>query len=480
MAKGITPSIIILLVLIFVGVIGTSTYVIMKRTTPITTTTTTIPITTTTTTQPNFKVNIEPRENPKTFAPSIPIKVELSLSDFVDKPYGENETRPPPNTSTVKIANLTATITVDPAYGDAPNTTLKVTLPEGIGLFDGNLTWNGDVKANSPTNIINTIRVNYWGNWVIKATAGFLIGGGWYGDTDNIYVSVCPKEIVASYAPPKNNWISQLSIPISQNDENIYADLFVDSTPENNTVRLTFRVISAKSLGPSKIQIYLPQVGLKLIDGTLTWEGLLEELGKGEPAEKIINASSYEIKQIFEGITPMPPNVTNETKIFFASINATVQPTSSGEGTIFGYVEAQPNGTLIRKVVVVHISALSCGDYYHITSYKPCKTHSECVCLSPTDLVDACGRLVDSWQCVEEKCLLIPAGAAFYCDKNIGCAKCQPNNPCVREDIQYWAALNLACCKPLGIYQCDNEWLKNITCECVPIGSLGYSLCLKK
>jgi hypothetical protein len=53
----------------------------------------------------------------------------------------------------------------------APNTTLTVTLYDGIELVNGDLTWLGDLSVDQPVTIDTTIRVIKEGEWPINIYA---------------------------------------------------------------------------------------------------------------------------------------------------------------------------------------------------------------------------------------------------------------------------------------------------------------------
>ena len=52
---------------------------------------------------------------------------------------------------------------------DAPNTTIKIFLPEGIRLIKGNLVWNGDIKKNEKIEHQISVKVIKEGEWQIRA-----------------------------------------------------------------------------------------------------------------------------------------------------------------------------------------------------------------------------------------------------------------------------------------------------------------------
>lgn len=80
----------------------------------------------------------------------LPIKIELSLS---------------------KIPNIGETVEIYATISsvrDIENTSARITLPSGIQFVSGNLTWEGDVIADTPIVFTAKIKVLEDGNWIIK------------------------------------------------------------------------------------------------------------------------------------------------------------------------------------------------------------------------------------------------------------------------------------------------------------------------
>ena len=64
---------------------------------------------------------------------------------------------------------VTLTVEVE-STKDEPNVEVAISLPEGIQLIEGDLTWHETLKANQPANHQVTICTLYDGNWRIFAT----------------------------------------------------------------------------------------------------------------------------------------------------------------------------------------------------------------------------------------------------------------------------------------------------------------------
>jgi hypothetical protein len=106
-------------------------------------------------------------------SPSSPIKVELSISKLpiLNEPV-----------------DLTCNVT---ARSDAPNSTAQIKLPKGASLINGNLEWQGDLKADIPVSFSAQIVFKETGHQTIEATATHVIDdkNGW-GDLDSIYLDI--------------------------------------------------------------------------------------------------------------------------------------------------------------------------------------------------------------------------------------------------------------------------------------------------
>jgi len=82
-----------------------------------------------------------------------PVVLNITVSDFTE-PEGLNSE-----------ANLTASVT---AKEDILNATVRVWLSEGIKLIDGNLTWSGDLIANTSVDLNVRIMVVELGQWHVS------------------------------------------------------------------------------------------------------------------------------------------------------------------------------------------------------------------------------------------------------------------------------------------------------------------------
>lgn len=91
-----------------------------------------------------------------------------------------------------KVLTLTSSISPEPIVGrivnyhvemsstgtPVPNVTLTITLPSGIELIQGDLSWHGDLAKDEKIIRDLTIRVTTPGEWIVKADAGTNMGPG--------------------------------------------------------------------------------------------------------------------------------------------------------------------------------------------------------------------------------------------------------------------------------------------------------------
>jgi len=119
----------------------------------------------------------------------IPLTVTPSnLTGFIedsDIPVHLNLTFSPPllgETSDLEVA-------VSSAF-DADNFTIGVLLPSGLIAASGDLTWKGELGANSTHMLLVTVRALSAGNWTIRAKAGYFVVGGWFGDIAEVTVAI--------------------------------------------------------------------------------------------------------------------------------------------------------------------------------------------------------------------------------------------------------------------------------------------------
>ena len=120
----------------------------------------------------NWSMGLFQHKQQDVSVPSVPISVRLYLS------YAPWLNR---------VAELTCSVTV---IFQASNLSVEITLPEGIALVSGDLSWSGSLPEKGKTDLKALIKAVKVGNWTIEAKAGYPIGGGWYSNIARIYLSV--------------------------------------------------------------------------------------------------------------------------------------------------------------------------------------------------------------------------------------------------------------------------------------------------
>lgn len=107
------------------------------------------------------------------FAPSSPIKVELSISKL---PILNEQ------------VEITCKVT---SRCDAPDSTAQIKFSKGALLIDGLQEWQGDLMANIPVSFSSQVVFKEAGHQIIEASATHMIDdkNGW-GDLDAIYLDI--------------------------------------------------------------------------------------------------------------------------------------------------------------------------------------------------------------------------------------------------------------------------------------------------
>lgn len=105
-----------------------------------------------------------------------------------------------PPTAPLRITDIS--VTPDPIIGqtatlrvevmskyDEPNAAIIIDLPPGVKLMDGDLLWEGSLKANQPKTHEISICVLYEGDWRLWIAAQSQIAeNSFYGDTETLHL----------------------------------------------------------------------------------------------------------------------------------------------------------------------------------------------------------------------------------------------------------------------------------------------------
>lgn len=182
------------------------------------------------------------------FAPSSPIKVNLSISKL-----------PVLNEQVDLTCNVTS-------HSDASNSTAQIRLSKGASLISGNLEWQGDLKANIPVSFSAQIVFKETGHQTIEATATHIIddknGYGW-GDLDAIYLDIGSESSTFGWlASP----VAVARVPDKWSV--IETDLEISHAPKlNEPAKLFVTVLSPVDLPDLTAEIIFHQ-GIELLEGT--------------------------------------------------------------------------------------------------------------------------------------------------------------------------------------------------------------------
>ncbi len=123
-------------------------------------------------TQPPQEISPAPSSNVPS-EPSAPIRVELYMPSA-----------PRLNEAIEVTCNVSGLV-------DMPDSSARIELPDGVSLISGNLTWEGDLKANHPVSFSAEISFNKADKYAIRATASHMINetDGW-SNMDSIYLTI--------------------------------------------------------------------------------------------------------------------------------------------------------------------------------------------------------------------------------------------------------------------------------------------------
>lgn len=139
-----------------------------------------------------------------------PVVLNITVSDFT-KPEGLDSE-----------ANLTASVT---AKEDILNASVRVWLPDGIKLTDGNLTWSGDLIANASLNLNVRIRAVELGQWQVSISVERSVledDGIWhiYPVFGTGFFIIVEENKVFTFPPTPIVSPPELRVFVSENDPN--------------------------------------------------------------------------------------------------------------------------------------------------------------------------------------------------------------------------------------------------------------------
>lgn len=80
-----------------------------------------------------------------------------------------------------------------------PDTRAEITLPEGLKLVEGNLTWHGSIVGNDIVELKAKVRAIQNGEWRIKGYAEYILDkNNWIGDEEQLYLLVTENRVLIS------------------------------------------------------------------------------------------------------------------------------------------------------------------------------------------------------------------------------------------------------------------------------------------
>jgi hypothetical protein len=190
--------------------------------------------------------------------PSVPLDMGLSLPD-------------PPALGQV----ATLTFWVKPLI-DAPDTSVQITLPEGLELVQGSLRWQGTIPANETRELQVSVRPVRTGPWTILAGAqSHLPGGALFGRQTSLSVDIDGAQPVATEGPSSQETPSSQSGAESLDKPSAPVEMALSFSTLpllGQEVTLTFSVRPLIDAPNTTAQITLPE-GFELVGGRLNWNG---------------------------------------------------------------------------------------------------------------------------------------------------------------------------------------------------------------
>jgi hypothetical protein len=268
---------------------------------------------------------IQPQENETKSKIDTPMNVNLSISGI-------------PSLNMVVKLMFTAT-----PLENAPNTTVQILLPDEFVLVAGDLFWNGDLAKNETILLNASVKAVKVGDYVIKASA--ISEGQWtFGKSDSLYISVFETTATISDKVPINNWVNKAAIPLSQNGDEISANLSLSSLPLlNKEVRLVFTVTPLINLSNVQVDVVLPEKGMEIVE--------IKPLSKPSIPSEFTHPSGLDV--LGNQLTWKGDIANNETLL----IEVVVKSIVTGEGYLYGSVHATRHDNMpMVKTVQLDIS----------------------------------------------------------------------------------------------------------------------------
>ena len=193
-----------------------------------------------------------------------------------------------------KPVGISFTVQAEIAPKRPVNGTVRILLPEGFELVEGNLSWKGEMKRGEIITLNATIKAVKTGEWTIQAVAGFTSP---YGVQEILFLYVNVGENSATVTTYPFTLAPQAQEPQKEAYRPLDLNLALSGTPFlNNTVELSATVVSyvneyspvALHFDPKNatVTIFLPD-GFELVEGDLVWAGDLSATKQVQMKAKI-------------------------------------------------------------------------------------------------------------------------------------------------------------------------------------------------
>lgn len=166
------------------------------------------------------------------------------------------------------------TFTIHPVL-EAPNTTIKIDLPEGIELVQGDLTWEGDVNPDEIVSVIITVKPVREGQFEIWSHVKSVFSSRREERYDYFLFLLTSEDKGQVSRKP----FYDEPPPVETMGREIPVGISLESNPQPNAgdeVVLTFSLLASEDTSNVKAEIVLPEEFI-YISGTLEWIGDLKK-----------------------------------------------------------------------------------------------------------------------------------------------------------------------------------------------------------
>lgn len=156
---------------------------------------------------------------------------------------------------------------------EAPNTSIRFYLPEGIELVQGDLDWEGDIKKDEIVQVKITVKPIQEGQWIMHSYVESVFSSKRKEHYTYYLVFLTSKDT----GQVSRTWFYP---PSPEGEAKVMMiNMILDAPPDPNVgeeIVLTFSLIASKDLSNVRAVVVLPEE-FTLVHGSLEWTGDLKE-----------------------------------------------------------------------------------------------------------------------------------------------------------------------------------------------------------